>query len=146
MQIEAMVLGGDQHPAVERIDMVGRERQAPFGVGRQKAAQYRPIAREDQDRELRGAIQHRRGQEEIGAEQRSSKREAGNTQPPPAPIFSPAPRGPLGDGEGQIGSAEPAHFGRTVSLPIAVRPAVSGSYMSSTATAGYLNSPGVTAR
>ena len=34
----------------------------------------------------------------------------------------------------------------TTSLPIAVRPYVSGSYMSSTSSAGYLNVPGVTAR
>jgi hypothetical protein len=36
--------------------------------------------------------------------------------------------------------------GATVSVPIAVRASVSGSYMSSTVTAGYLKRPGVTAR
>lgn len=34
----------------------------------------------------------------------------------------------------------------TVRLPTAVRPVVSGSYMSSTTTAGYAYTPGVTAR
>jgi hypothetical protein len=36
--------------------------------------------------------------------------------------------------------------GATLSVPIAVRASVSGSYMSSTVTAGYLKRPGVTAR
>ena len=33
MPVETPVLGGDQHPAIERIDSLGLDRQPPFAVG-----------------------------------------------------------------------------------------------------------------
>src|SRR5258708_29555604 len=66
--------------------------------------------------------------------------------PPPPASGGPPPLPPLKGGEGRRAEPPYLHRGCTLSVPIAVRPVVSGSYMSSTTRAGYLNSPGVTAR
>ncbi len=66
MPREAPVLGGDQHPQVQRIDPIGLDRQAPFAVGGEKPAQYRAVARQHQRREIAAAVEVGRREGEVG--------------------------------------------------------------------------------
>ena len=66
MRRKALILSGEQHLAIERIDAIGDCRQAPLAVGAQKATQDRSVARQDEPREMAAALQRRPRQREIG--------------------------------------------------------------------------------
>jgi len=61
---ETSILGSDQHAAIERVDLVGFDRQPPLAVGGQKTAQDRPVEREDENRRIAPAIERRRRESE----------------------------------------------------------------------------------
>jgi hypothetical protein len=65
MRYKTPVLGGDQHPAVERVDLIWLDRQPPFAVPGQEAPQDRPVAREHEDRGAAAAVERRRWEHEI---------------------------------------------------------------------------------
>src|SRR5438132_124215 len=171
MAVEALILGGNQHPSVERIDRIGHYRQTPFAVGGQKAAQDRAVARQYQCRQAAALVEYRGGQGKVGEGEERSQRWSehqpdGATRWPSCEDSLSAPGG--GEGWGEVGDARALanthltlprlrrgplplppegrrgllaitpeyHRAWTVSLPIAVRPVVSGSYMSSTTSAG----------
>ncbi len=52
MPFETRVFGGDQHTAIERVDLIGLDRQAPFAVAAEKPAQDRPVCGEDKGRDV----------------------------------------------------------------------------------------------
>ena len=49
MPCKPSILSGDQHAAVERVDLLKLDRQPPFAVGRQKPPQDRPVRGVDED-------------------------------------------------------------------------------------------------
>ncbi len=167
MHGKALVLGGDQHAAVQRID--SRRPRPAAAICRRPVRNPRriePSRAKHQHRQAAGAVEGGRRQGEVGGGRgRASAitaalnaRQRWRPQPPPEP--SPAAPGASRTDAGlpapqamedRVGAADGStaravYRGCTLSVPIAVRPEVSGSYMSSTTRAGYLNSPGVTAR
>ena len=65
MPCEARVLSGDQHAPIERIDLLGLDRQPPFSVAAEKTTQDRSVRREDENRPVMPAVERRRLQHEV---------------------------------------------------------------------------------
>src|SRR6266446_5654943 len=168
---ETLVLGGDQHAPVNRVDQIHRDRQPPLAVGRKKAAQHRAVPRQHQHRQAAAALEGGWREGEAGGDQECdehSRRANPQNLAPLSPQICPLSALGGGEGWGEVGDsralayahltlptasrwvpslsplkggegmrAEPPylHRGCTLSVPIAVRPVVSGSYMSSTTRA-----------
>ena len=53
MAVEPLVLVGDEHLQVARVDLIGRDRQAPGAVACGERRQQPPVAVDDQGRSIR---------------------------------------------------------------------------------------------
>ena len=128
MAVEPPILGGDQHAAIERIDAIDGERQAPLVVARSES---------------------RAGSSRRAPEPAPTDRGCGRA-PEAADVSQMPPREEAATTIAATRTSTRRLIRRLIvrlapklslrrlptSLPIAVRPAVSGSYMSSTTSAG----------
>ena len=72
MIAEAPVLIGEQQPHIARIDILQRDRQTPFVVRRQEAAQHRAVGGEHDGRAFVGALEIRREDEVRGGQRQGA--------------------------------------------------------------------------
>ena len=125
MAVEPSILGGDKHPSIEQIDAIEGKRQAPLVIAVRKPRRIEPSrARTRTDRSrLRssagyGNLSQMPPREEVGDRYCRNQNQ-------PRRLIRPS-----------LSAFAKLSLRHTESLPIAVRPAVSGSYMSSTTSAG----------
>ena len=97
---KAPILGGDQHAAIEWIDIIWLHRQAPLAVRRQKPAQNRTVGRKNEHRCTAAAIERWRGKKEVDDHRGGYARSDCRAEPAPHPPAARVPPSPRGRGEG----------------------------------------------
>src|SRR5262249_36508477 len=93
MHCKSLILGRDQHLPIQRVDLIGAERQPPFAVGAQKPAQDRTVARQHEAGQLLAALHPGWRQRTISAREHRQTDDA-DKNPPPNAVIPGGPEGP----------------------------------------------------
>src|SRR4029079_6653654 len=160
---EALILIGEQHVEIARIDVLSRRRQPPAAVTSDIGPEQLAVPVDHDGRKLdilaeRGGTEHIDQSGDAAGDDRyepdqADASEDGEAFPRSQPCL------PLADGEGGLAHCDPpivrraacfellVHFADfTLAVPVPVRPKRSGRYMSSMLACGSTYSPGDTAR